>query len=77
MMQANIQMTPGNYVTGVTYTMNPAATPNITPENAPALAARVPGRMTYGMIHLQTPRGWVYIPISQVLRGQVQLGGRT
>jgi hypothetical protein len=57
-----IQTTNGAVVHGINYSISTA---NL-PASVAALAASMPGGMTYGVYHMRGPRGWVDIPANQI-----------
>jgi len=55
-----LQTTDGRIVDGISYSAAGIST------NLPAMVALMPGQMAMGIFHVRGPRGWEYIPASQV-----------
>jgi hypothetical protein len=57
-----LQTTDGRIIHGINYTVNTTGLPT----DPSRLAAGMPGQMPYGVYHVQTSRGWEYIPANQI-----------
>lgn len=71
-VQVTITTTDGRVLQGINYSIN-----NTIPTDPVLLAATMQGGMSYGVYHLHTAQGWVYIPASQITGVQVQSGAVT
>jgi hypothetical protein len=60
--QVWLQTKDGKVIRGINYSVNASTLPS----SPAALAASMPGGMNYGMYHLRSSNGWVYIPASQI-----------
>jgi hypothetical protein len=67
-----IQTTDGRTIHGISYTVNATI-----PTNPTALAAGMPGGPQQGVYHIQTARGWEYIPAGQIVSVSVKTGAPT